>query len=918
MTLQPGVRLGPYEIHSAIGAGGMGEVYKARDTRLDRTVAIKVLPAHVASDPEVRQRFEREARAVAALNHPHICTLHDIGNQDGTDFLVLEYLEGETLADKLAKGRLLLDQALRYGIEIADALDKAHRAGIVHRDLKPGNIVLTKSGAKLLDFGLAKTGGAAAAGAGLSMLPTTPPGLTAQGTILGTFQYMAPEQLEGKEADGRTDIFAFGAVLYEMLTGKKAFEGRSQASLIAAILEHEPASISAVQRLTPPGLERLVLKCLAKDPEARWHTAHDLHDELLWIRENAHAPATAETIGSTHIVDRRSLAKRIVMPVGAALTAAVVTAVGVWFVSEVFRPPPRVTRLLITPPSTAALVNPRIRRVAITPDGTRVVYPGTDGRLFVRSLDQLDATVLTVGAAMTPFVSPDGQWIGFGGGTPYVLRKVAIGGGLPATVARHNAPLRGATWGSDGTIIFADTDAATGLQRVGAAGGDPTVLTRPNRDSGELDHFWPHFLPEGQAVLFTILRAAGEPEIAILDLRTNVQTTLMRGGSDASYVPSGHLVYGAGTSLMAVAFDLGRLSVVGTPVPVVDNVETWAGTTSFTGPVSGAVDAAVASDGTIVYVPSATTSAEQRSLVWVDRQGREETIPAPPRAYASPHLSPDGTKVALDVREGDQDVWIWDFARENLTRLTLSAARERAPVWNVDGRRVFFEGQREGRLGLFSQSADGTGGPERLGDFENNQMVQPKGVSPDGKWLLVEFPPRNIGLVDLEGDKQLKPLIEPGFAKDNPTISPDGHWIAYESSESGRFEIYVRPFPAVDTGRWAISTNGGQRPVWSRDGRELFYLEGIPSTLPTDPADLKLRLMAVGIRPGASFSAGAPQVVFEGPYALTSGGRLYDVSPDGRRFLMIKSPQATEDSEPLSLVVVQHFDEELRRLLPRK
>jgi serine/threonine protein kinase len=443
MSLAPGVRLGPYEIHSAIGAGGMGEVYKARDTRLDRIVAIKVLPAHVAADPDVRQRFEREARAVAALNHPHICSLYDVGSQDGTDFLVMEYVEGETLADRLAKGALPLDQALRYGIEIADALDKAHRAGIVHRDLKPGNVMLTKAGTKLLDFGLAKTGTAVVAGTGLSMLPTIPPNLTAQGTILGTFQYMAPEQLEGQEADARTDIFAFGAVLYEMFTGRKAFDGNTQASLIAAIMEHEPAPVSRIQTLAPRALDRVVAKCLAKETEARWHTSHDLHDELEWIRQT---PSASDALTGARVP---SLHRELVVAVVGLLVGAA-SALAVWKSTSTGSESGPTTRFEIVLPTDTAFTNIGRHVLTFSPDGSRLVFVANQ-QLYARRMDQLEATPIR-GSNVTPigpFFSSDGQSVAFWSNNQ--LKKVAVGGGAPVTIAEASNPY-GASW--SGNSIF--------------------------------------------------------------------------------------------------------------------------------------------------------------------------------------------------------------------------------------------------------------------------------------------------------------------------------------------------------------------------------------------------------------------------------------------------------------------------------
>ena len=577
MGLASGTRLGPYEIQSPLGAGGMGEVYKARDTRLDRTVAIKVLPEHVAADPDLKQRFEREARTVAALNHPHICTLHDIGQQDGTDFLVMEYLDGETLAQRLKKGALPLDQALQIAIEIADALDKAHRQRIVHRDLKPGNIMLTKAGAKLLDFGLAKLKPTVAAVTGESTLPTQSAGLTQQGTILGTLQYMAPERLEGKEADARTDIFAFRATVYEMVTGQKAFEGKTQASVIHAIMGDGPPQPSRVEPTTPAGLDYVVNACLSKDPDDRWQSPRDLLRELKRM-ESGDVLAVASVPSATSS-EWASWQRLMALTFPALLVGAVVTGLGVW--SLMPDGPSRVTRFLITPPP-ATRVSTTVNQpdVAISPDGTQVVYGSVaDDRtlqLSVRSLDQLEAIPLrSLGSQpVGPFVSADGKWVGFFDDADDTLKKIAILGGPPLTICQMDGNLRGATWGADDTIVFATQATGSGLWRVPAAGGEPEVLTRPNVERGELGHQWPEILPGGEAVLFTIVMNGPieDARIAVLNLETGEQKVLLSGGSNPRYATTGHVVYGHARTLRAVGFDRDRLEVTTDPITAVEDV----------------------------------------------------------------------------------------------------------------------------------------------------------------------------------------------------------------------------------------------------------------------------------------------------------------------------------------------------------
>ena len=690
MALEAGHKLAHYEILEPIGAGGMGEVYKANDTRLDRSVAIKVLPSHLAADTGLRKRFEQEVRAVSSLNHPHICTLYDVGREDGIDFIVMELLEGETLAERLKRGALPLDEALRYGVEIADALDKAHRRGVVHRDLKPGNVMITPPGTKLLDFGLAKV---AAAGPSegvsvLSALPTEAGALTAEGSIIGTLQYMAPEQLEGEQADARTDIFAFGALLYEMVTGTKAFEGKSQASLIAAILERQPPPISTLQSMSPPALDRLVRKCLAKDPEERWATAHDLHDDLQWTAESG-----SETEVSTPTVRHRGNRERIVAALVAGVVAAVIASLVTW--SWMRSAPPRLERFVINLPPGARLdTSAPDTDVSISRDGARIVYVARteEGRvLYSRTVDQLEATSLQGlgGHVRSPLISPDGNWVAFLDRTANELKKVSIHGGPPVTICQLGSPMRGQTWGPGNAIIFAEVVDGTGLWRVPAGGGDPEPLTTPDIDNGERNHLWPEILPGGQAVLFTIeMGAATESvQIAVLSLETGEQKILIPGGSHPRYTSTGHIVYSVPGALRAVAFDVGRLEVTSDPVPVLEGVTTKG---------SSAANFSVSAEGSLVYTAGPSGGGGQRTLVWVDRQGKEEAVTAEPRSYTYPRISPDGGRVALDVRGGDNDIWIWDFARETLTQLTFDPGNDNYPVWTPDGTRVAFASSRAG------------------------------------------------------------------------------------------------------------------------------------------------------------------------------------------------------------------------------
>jgi serine/threonine protein kinase/Tol biopolymer transport system component len=908
--LKTGVRVGPYEVVAELGAGGMGEVYRARDAKLGRDVALKILPLIFTSDPERLARFEREARMLAALSHPHIGAIYGFEESESIHALVLELIDGPTLADRLAKGPIPVTEALGIATQIADALEAAHELGIVHRDLKPANIKITAAGVvKVLDFGLAKALALDEAGAtagALSKSPTITVGGTRQGMILGTAAYMSPEQARGQAVDKRTDIWAFGCVLYELLTGCTAFPGETISDTIAAILGRGP-DWQTLPGTTPANVRRLVQRCLEKDPKRR---LHDIADARIEIDEALTAQPAETALGaSSPIVRPTSQSRRIATFAAVALVAASLAGIAVWLATRPILPLPHVSRFTITPSSEAAITISGVDRdLAITPDGTRIVYVGANGSaLFVRALDQLEATRLTgLGAPHGPFLSPDGQWIGFTDGTT-ALKKVALNGGPAVTLARIDGfGVYGATWGPDDTVVFATNNTATGLQQIPAAGGEPTVLRRPNRAGGEADHLWPEFLPDGEAVLFTITPTVGGLDaaaVAVLDLRTGAQTVLVRRGSHAHYVRSGHLVYAAGGTLLAVPFDLARRAVVGSPVPVVSPVVS----TQY-----GAVDAAVAADGTLVYMPVGA-AADERRLVWVDRQGREEPIASPPRAYVYPRLAPDGTRLALLIGAGDDDVWLWDLVRAALTRVTFEPGQDTFPVWTPDSRRLLFSSERAGARSLFGQAADGTGGTERLTESRNMQNLT--AISPDGARLVftenVPGTGEDVMTVPLSGERRATPLVQTPFVERNGEVSPDGRWLAYQANDSGQFEIYVRPFPDVTTGHWQVSTGGGTRPLWARNGQELFYLA------PTGA------LMRVGVERGNSWAGTPPVKLLEGRYFAGAGGRAvgrtYDVSPDGRRFLMIKPGSGIDSAAaPASLVVVQNWVEELKRLVPTK
>ena len=885
MAILPGRRLGPYEILSAIGAGGMGEVYKARDTRLDRTVAIKVLPTHLAGRAELRERFEREAKTIASLNHSHICTLYDTGHQDEIDFLVMEYLEGETLAQRLLKGSLPIQQVLQYAIEIADALDKAHRKGITHRDLKPGNIMLTKSGTKLLDFGLAKLTQEVAPATPVSQLPTANDAITAQGTILGTLLYMAPEQLEGKEADARTDIFAFGAVVYEMATGKKAFAGKSQASVIGAIMSTEPPPISSLQPMTPPALDRVVKKCLAKEREDRWQSAKDLRDELQWIAgssEAAKAPAQEPTLS------RKTWQRPIVLAlVGVAI--AVLAATAIWKFKPA--PPQPITRTVISLPPDQRLAALDEPVVALSPDGSDLAYAAVRGgtqQIFLRAMDSLEARPMPgTEGGFGPFFSPDGQWLGFFQGG--ALRKVSVSGGTAVTLSQTGGSPRGATWDSHGTIIFTP-DAAASLLQVSDEGGITKPLTR--LDQGEATHRWPEVLPGGKAVLYASgAIGAASLKISVQPIEAGKGHDLAQGGSSPQYARSGHLLFVQGATLMAVPFDPARLEIMGSAVPVVEGVAHG---------TDGVAQYSVSDAGSLVYVSGGVTSV-QRKLVWVSRNGTEQVLGAPVQTYGYPRLSPDGRRVALETED---QIWLYDLDRDTLTRFTFEGTSNQSPAWTPDGKRIAFYSNKEGPANIWWQLADGSGGQERLTTDQYAQV--PRSWSQDGQLLAFhENNPttkKDLWVLRLS-DRKAEPFLRTPFNEGGPVFSPDGHWIAYISDESGRPEIYVQPYPGPG-GKWQISTEGGNEPAWNRNGRELFYRSGN-------------KMMAVEVTTQPTFSAGKPKALFEGQYVPVSPGltgTAYDVSADGQRFLMVKETEASISATQINVVL--NWFEELKRRAP--
>jgi eukaryotic-like serine/threonine-protein kinase len=896
MALVPGTRLGPYQVLSAIGAGGMGEVYRAKDTRLDRTVALKVLPASLASDPDRRQRFEREARAVSSLNHPHICTLHDIGQQDGIDFLVMEYIEGESLSDRLQKGPLPTEAALRYAIEIADALDRAHRQGVVHRDLKPANVMLTKSGAKLLDFGLAKLKGPEmSAGSMLSALPTGHKPLTEAGTLLGTFQYMAPEQLEGKDADARTDIFALGALVYEMATGKRAFEAKSQASLIVAILEHEPPPMASLQPMTPPALERVVRTCLAKDPDERWQSAHDVVAELKWIAEGdvTSATAGARAIGSK---GRRALPWIVASAclVAAAIVSLMHFSSGSRFLSRTAGW--GVVRFGVFPPAGGALAG----TPALSPDGRRMAFVASDrdrAVLFVRALDSLGLRSLagTEGASANapPFWSPDSRHIAFFAGGK--LKRIDAGGG-PVQVLADAPEARGGAWNAGGTILFAPRTTGP-LFRLPAAGGTPTAATELDPGRREFSHRWPGFLADGRHFLYWVEADSGNLALGVAGREIQAGSLDDKGvlgrfpsaQSTAVYAAPGYVLFQRGAVLMAQPFDSRKLRIAGDPTPVGEAVASAEGA----GMPFGAPGFSVSQNGVLAY--RVTERAESR-LTWFDRLGRRLAAIGPPALYRNHRLSPDGARVAVarvDPQSDKSDIWILDTVRDAPLRFTLDPGDASLPVWSRDGQRIVFNSERSAAPGLYEKLASGAGTEQMLAPA--TKAAFPLDWSPDGLYLAFLFSrPEtrgDIGVLTASGATQLP--IQTAADEVQAQFSPDGRWLAYCSDETGGYEVYVRGFPSSG-GKWQVSSGGGYEPRWRGDGKELFYLS----------SDRKL--MAVTVRPRAVFEAGPPTVLFDaqvtGALQGWENSNHYDVTANGQRFL-INTPIEGSPASPIIVIL---------------
>ena len=890
--LTSGTRIGPYEVVTLIGSGSMGEVYRGRDTKLHRDVALKVLPEIFARDGDRLARFTREAQLLATLNHPNIAGIYGLEEADGVIALVLELADGPTLAERLGAGCLPLDDALHVARQIASALEAAHKKGIIHRDLKPANIAVSGSGVvKVLDFGLATIADDADAAPFLQS-PTLPEAGHTH-TLLGTPTYMSPEQARGRSLDIRTDVWSFGCVLYEMLTGRPPVVADTVSDTLAAVVEHDIDQM-AIPGGTPLPIRRLLRGCLEKDREHRLDSAARIRQEL----DQAIASTDADVMKS-----RISLSNRRNPAILVTIIVFVVTA-GVW---TLWRPLTTARTMsarfaIVTPSEPPLNLSGPLRDIAISPDGRRIAYRAggsmTAGSgLMMRAIDQLDAKMVpSAGYVYAPFFSPDGRWIGFFSRSQ--LKKVSTLGGDALDVCELSGAPLGASWGDDDTITFAVSGPPAGLWRVPADGGTPTLLLSAGSTGTGDTYAFPSALPRGEGVLFTIQKA-GQPDassVAAVALRNHMPKVLIRGATDAQYVDTGHIVFAAGGTLRAARFDPVRLELLSEPVRLAEDVFVK---------LTGAVNFAPSRAGTLLYVTAAAGRPSLRSLVWVDRKGHEVPLDVPLRSYGPGRISPDGTRIAVGIVEnGNADVWIVNLADGQLKRLTFASGTNGMPLWTPDGRRIIFSMRdQRGVLNLYVQSADGTEAPKPITSSPIPQW--PTSVMPDGRRVFgFELGPKKPNaaiVVRIPPADRTVSFDENLFRGSFPEISPDGRFLAYASDESGQLEVYVRAFPNVRNGPWRISTAGGAHPAWARNGRELFFLD----------ASNALTAVAVNTS-GPTLVSGTPAKLFDTRYLEPNPARHYDVSLDGQRFLMIKDSPADPSATPASMVFVQSWFDELK------
>jgi Tol biopolymer transport system component len=908
MTIAAGTKLGSYEITAAIGAGGMGEVYQAHDTKLGRDVAIKVLPEAFAHDAERLARFQREAKMLASLNHPNIATIYGLEQSNGTSYLVMELVAGETLAERIKReGTLPVEEALKVAIQIAEALEAAHEKGIIHRDLKPANVKLTPEGkVKVLDFGLAKAFAGDVADSNPSQSPTLSAVATMQGVLLGTAAYMSPEQARGKAVDKRTDIWAFGCVLYELLTGKQAFAGDDITDILAAVVRAEP-DWQALPSATPVKIRDLIRRCLRKDKTLRLQAAGDARIE---IHEALTAPVPAEPVAA-----QRRNRERVAWAAAAALVlTSIAFAIGFVLRAPKPREPMQAVRLSAEIGVDANLYTDYGAAAILSPDSTRLAFAATGSdrkrRIYVRLIDQLQATALSgTENAGDPFFSPDSQWIGFFADSK--LKKISVQGGAAVTLC--DAPSdRGGSWGDDGTIAFAPNNQVA-LSKVSSAGGMPQPLTTLDQQAGENTQRWPQVLPGGKAVLFTSNTVGGttagfeDSDIVVYSMASGQRKVVQRGGFYARYLPSGHVVYMHEGSLFAVPFDLKQLEVTGQPTPILEGV--------VTAPIFGGAQFSFSDTGNLAYVAGGS-GRRNLSIYWMDHEGKFTPLRETPGDYLNPAFSPDGKRLALDINEGKRrDIWVYESERGTLVRLTFAGEANGAPVWTPDGQRIVYSSLEKGGVyNLWWIRANGAGDAQRLTESKRPQFAA--SWRPDGKVLaffqLNPSTSADIMTLPIEGDEKSgwtpgepKPFVSSAFDERGPAFSPDGRWLAYQSNESGSLEVYVRPFPGPG-GKWQISTGGGLLPKWSRNGKELFY------------RTLDSEIMAVTYTAsGDSFRADKPQLWSPGQFTDRGLGVYnFDLHPDGKRFAVLKAPGTEQAAAVNKVSFIFNFFDELRRRVP--
>lgn len=898
-----GKTISNYKILQKLGEGGMGVVYKAQDTKLEREVAIKVLPEEFAKDLDRLARFKREAKLLASLNHPNIATIYGLEESDGEHFLALELVEGETLADQLSSGPLKSQEALETCRQIAEALESAHEKGIIHRDLKPSNVKVTPEGqVKVLDFGLAKAFEVSETGKASSVDPFKSPTLTVgtsrSGVILGTAAYMSPEQARGKPLDKRTDIWSFGCLLYELLTGRQMFKRGTTSDTIAAILEHEPDWENLPENL-PLGIRTLLFRLLQKDSRKRLHDIADarivieevLAEDSRPFQKTFRTPAEVSTRGW-----RRAVPWSLV---GVIAIIAVIAFWNPWRNDKPLRK--SITQFAINLPPTRTL-DPGLRpSVAISSQDRNIVYVSVHEdrtQLYLRAMDQLHATPIPgTDDASGPFFSPDGEWIGFFASGK--LKKTSLSGGAPQILC--DAALgRGACWGPDNNIIFTAAP-GTGLWRISANGGEPQVVTRLDLENGELTHRWPEILPGGKAILFTIRTSSNssfdDASIALFSFKTGQKRILIEGGAIARYVPTGHLAFARAGTLHAVPFDLEKLQVTGPSIPILERV--------IIDPATGAAQFSFSENGSLVYIQGDLWIAE-RTLLKVNHKGEIQPLTKKRHPFQTPRSSSDGKRLAVMIEAANDDVWIYDISRDNFTRLTYEAGSNVSPIWTLDSQKVIFSSNRAGPYNIFWKPVDSSGPAEQLTTSEYIEF--PNSLSRDGKALIYtqNHPITGLDIWLLPFQEKSKPrrFIITSYNEFAPTISPDGKGIAYVSDESGQNEVYVQQFPGLG-GKKQISTKGGAFPVWAPNGRELFYVNGD-------------KMMAIEISIGPTFEISSPRQLFEGGYLSRSANPSipnYEISSDGHHFLMIRSEQKMA---PTKLHVILNWFEELKRLIPSK